>query len=60
MLFLHEATSALDGASERLVQEALNRAETGRTTVVVAYHLSTIQNADVRGRLLKVVHLMCF
>ena len=36
-----------DNASERLVQEALNRAKVGRTTVVVAHRLSTIRNADL-------------
>ena len=42
-----EATSALDTESEKLVEEALNRAQEGRTCIVIAHRLSTIQNADV-------------
>jgi ATP-binding cassette subfamily B (MDR/TAP) protein 1 len=42
---LDEATSALDLESERIVQEALNKIMTGRTTVVVAHRLSTVRNA---------------
>ncbi|KAK6135293.1 hypothetical protein DH2020_030935 [Rehmannia glutinosa] len=40
------ATSALDTVSERLVQDALNRLMKGRTTLVIAHRLSTVQNAD--------------
>uniref|UniRef100_A0A3Q7FF40 ABC transmembrane type-1 domain-containing protein n=1 Tax=Solanum lycopersicum TaxID=4081 RepID=A0A3Q7FF40_SOLLC len=46
MLLLVMATSALDTISERLVQEALDHLMKGRTTLVIAHRLSTVQNAD--------------
>lgn len=46
ILLLDEATSALDSESERLVQQALDRLMTGRTTFVVAHRLTTVQRAD--------------
>lgn len=58
LLLLDEATSALDAQSEKMVQAALDQAMQGRTTVVIAHRLATVQQADViwvmdRGRLVE-------
>ena len=46
ILILDEATAALDTRSERLVQDALDRIMSQRTTIVIAHRLSTVRDAD--------------
>ncbi len=58
ILLLDEATAALDTRSEKAVQEALDRASQGRTTIVIAHRLSTIKSADnivvmAKGRIIE-------
>jgi ATP-binding cassette subfamily B (MDR/TAP) protein 1 len=58
LLLLDEATSALDTESEKIVQAALEKVKSGRTTIAVAHRLSTIKDADMiivfaRGRLIE-------
>ena len=58
ILVLDEATSALDNETERAVQQALDAARRGRTTITIAHRLSTVRAADEiavldRGRIVE-------
>ncbi|CAG8947962.1 unnamed protein product [Penicillium salamii] len=56
VLILDEATSALDPHAESVVQKALDKATEGRTTIVIAHKLATIQKADNRDHIRLCLH----
>jgi ABC-type multidrug transport system fused ATPase/permease subunit len=59
IIILDEATASVDTLTESLIQEALQRLFTGRTAIVIAHRLTTVQHADViyvmeKGRIVEV------